>query len=434
MLIQGNNIGTDVTGTHVLGNGGGIYLASNDTVLNNVISGSTGGGLTDQGGGSNLIQGNRIGTDVTGTKDLGNGGDGIYFSDAGNSTIGGTSPGAGNVISGNGGSGIFFTSEIAGSNIIQGNFIGTDITGTIALGNGGDGITDFDEYNNTIGGTSKGAGNVISANTGSGIVLTDVFASGNLIQANRIGTDITGTKNLGNGRAGVDVDVSNNTIGGSVAAANTIAFNGGPGVVVGNTNFGRNPTGVVISFNSIHDNSGIGIDLGDDGVTLNTPGGPHSGPNDLQNYPVLISAVSSNGRTIGKGTLNSTPNTTFTIQFFSNPKVDPSGYGQGQTYLGQITVTTDANGNASFGAALNFALPTGLVLSATATDPNGNTSEFSADLTVTGSPSAFATSLGLSATPGQVEDLALSQTDEDALDAVALDIASMNHRRSSGVR
>ncbi len=134
-------------------------------------------------------------------------------------------------------------------------------------------------------------------------------------------------------------------IGGAKAAdGNTIAYNAGSGVGVGTTP--RSVDDAILS-NAIYGNQGLGIDLGDDGVTPNHPGGPTPGPNDYQNYPVLLAAITYNGRTYIMGTLNSAPDTTFTLQFFSDPTADPSGYGQGQTYLGQTTVTTDANGNAA---------------------------------------------------------------------------------------
>ena len=175
---------------------------------------------------------------------------------------------------------------------------------------------------------------------------------------------------------------SNNTVGGTAAGAgNTIAFNGGAGVVVG-SNSGDQAVGNAILSNSIYGNGALGIDLGDDGVTLNTPGGPHSGPNDLQNFPVLSQAATFDGNTYVIGTLNSTPGTTFTLQFFANASPDPSGYGQGQTLIGTTTVTTDANGNASFVASFPGVIPAGQAISATATDPSGDTSEFAQDVTV----------------------------------------------------
>jgi hypothetical protein len=392
-LVQDNLIGTDVTGTVAMGNEfAGLdvgpnpeFTATDDTILGNVIS-ANGSYYEDPGisfytATNNLIQGNKIGTDITGTKPLGNTGHGIYLVDSGINTIGGTAAGQGNVISGNGGSGILATSEIFGQNVIQGNKIGTDITGTVAMGNSGDGIDLIDEFDNTIGGTVAGAGNVISNNGSDGIEFFDVFASGNLVQGNYIGTNAAGAA-MGNGGFGVDALVSNNTIGGTAAAdGNVIAYNAKAGVTVISSEFSA-ATGVEILSNSIYANQGLGIDLNDDGVTPNHPGGPITGPNNYQNFPVLFAAATFNGQTYIKGSLNSAPSTSYTVQFFANVTPDPSGYGQGQTYLGQTTVTTDANGNATFQVNFPTVVPAGQFISATATDPTGDTSEFAQDVSV----------------------------------------------------
>jgi titin len=142
--------------------------------------------------------------------------------------------------------------------------------------------------------------------------------------------------------------------------------------------------------NSIFGNGGLGIDLADDGVTANQPAGT-PGPNDFQSYPVLDLARLSGGDVIIQGTLAGLANTTFRIEFFANAAPDPSGNGQGQFYLGYITVTTDASGNATFTAVLPFSGAPGKVISATATAVTGSntaanlafgdTSEFSGDLT-----------------------------------------------------
>ena len=390
-LIERNLIGTNVTGTAALGNSGaGIlaapnpeFTATDDLILKNVIS-ANGGGIGFTTSTNNVIQGNFIGTDVTGTHPLGNGGAGIGMTDSGDNTIGGTASGAGNVISANG-IGIQATSEIFGDNLIQGNKIGTDVTGTVAMGNATIGVDTFDESGNTIGGTTAAAANVISANGQDGINFGDFLGDNNLVEGNFIGTDITGTKDLGNGGHGVYVQDSSNTIGGTVkGAGNTIAYNALAGVAVVD-NYNGPTTGVEILSNSIFANQKLGIDLGDDGVTPNHPGGPTSGPNNYQNYPVLLAAVTYNGRTYIKGTLNSAPSASFTVQFFSNPTADPSGYGQGQSYLGQGTVTTDATGNASFQFSFATVVSSGQVISATATDSGGDTSEFAADIPVVAS-------------------------------------------------
>ena len=389
--IQGNLIGTDVTGTQPLGNGStGVEidpnyqsLSANDSILKNVISANGGGILIFAS--NNVIQGNLIGTDITGTRLIGNSGPGIDVSGSSSNTIGGTAAGAGNVISDNN-VGIAAYSDQFGQNLIQGNKIGTDITGTVAMGNATFGISDVDQFGNTIGGTTKAAANVISANGQDGIQFSDLFSTSNLVEGNFIGTDPTGTGNLGNGGHGIDVQDANNTIGGTArGAGNTIAFNHLAGVAVVD-----DATGVAILSNAIFSNLGLGIDLNDDGVTPNHAGGPIFGPNDYQNFPVLTSAVGTGSKTIIAGSLNGAAGTIYLIPFFADTAADPSGYGQGQTLIGSITVTTDSNGNASFTATLSATVPAGQFISATATEPNGNTSEFAQDVTVTSSTTASA--------------------------------------------
>ena len=290
-------------------------------------------------------------------------------------TIGGTTPGAGNLASGNKGNGI---NSSGSGNLVQGNWMGITASGTAALGNGGAGLA-LSGNDATAGGTTAGAANVISGNT-----LGVVVGNGERIsiRGNRIGTDPTGSIPIGN--SGDGIQVRGDSPAGPAGAANSvsgnvIAYSGGAGVDVLAVVF-DNPNSVSIESNSIFGNAKLGIDLGGDGVTPNTPGGPHPGPNHLQNYPVLTSADSSATATTIIGTLNSTPNSTFTVQFFANPAADPSGFGQGQTYLGQLTgVKTGAGGNASFTFVAPVAVA-GEFLSATATDPGGNTSEFSEDL------------------------------------------------------
>ncbi len=377
-LIQGNFIGTDITGRFPYNNfDDGIEFADNTSCSNNTIGGTTASARNLISGNSgtgidfilglatnNVIEGNYIGTDVTGTVHLGNNADGIAFSAQATSNLV-----ANNLISGNVGNGITLFSGST-DNVIQNNLIGTDSTGTQPLPNSGNGVNINNPARITL------TGNVISANGGVGI-----HAGGNnaIIQGNKIGTDITGTQNLGNIQGGVIVDGGNVLIGGPAASnGNIIAFNSATGVVVSN-----NSTGVGILSNTIFANGGLGIDLGNDGVTSNTPGGPHSGANLGQNFPVLTGAIGFKSITLVGGTLNSIPSTSFMVQFFSNSTADPSGYGQGQVYLGSTQVSTDASGNATFQVGLPVGFPAGQFISGTATDPNNDTSEFSQDLTVT---------------------------------------------------
>src|SRR5262249_45883176 len=151
---------------------------------------------------------------------------------------------------------------------------------------------------------------------------------------------------------------------------NVIAYNSGVGVDI------LSGTGNRISQNAIFGNGGLGIDLGDDGVTQNDSAG-HDGPNNCQDFPTLVSAVSSAaGGTVVRGFLDSphNPKQTFILEFFANATADPSGYGQGETFIGSTQVTTDATGHGCFVFSGGGKL--GQFISATATDPYGNTSEF----------------------------------------------------------
>jgi len=392
-LIEGNFIGTDITGNNALGNSAGVDLRDSNNVVGgdtaaarNVI-GANNTGIRVSTSTGNSIQGNFIGTDVTGTIALGGLGNGIEITAA--TQIGGltATPGTppGNVISGaqaGGGSGhgIFVGNGIS-NNVIQGNLIGTDATGTQPLGNGLDGVQIFGAAN-VIGGTDVMARNVISGNGRHGINLGTDNASvhDNLIQGNFIGTDITGTQLLGNAGDGVFVtDSINNTIGGVATPGafpgNLIAGNGGRGVgVIGVFT----TTGLAVLGNSIFSNGGLGIDLKLDGVTENDHCDGDPGPNNLQNYPVITSVTATESSTHIQGMLDSAPNTTFTIEFYANTECDASGNGEGRTYLGSAQVTTNASCTATIDATLPVGLPEGQsVVTATATDPGNNTSEFS---------------------------------------------------------
>ncbi|HMC69403.1 MAG TPA: Calx-beta domain-containing protein, partial [Mycobacteriales bacterium] len=226
--------------------------------------------------------------------------------------------------------------------------------------------------------------NVISGNSNKGIGIDN--ASGNLITGNFIGTKANGTDALGNGGAGVSLyDATDNIVGFDIndfGAANTIAFNAGAGVEV-ETGTVAPGTGNVIRRNSVHGNGALGIDLAPNGVTGVTPndaGDSDTGPNNLQNFPVITGATVAGATRHINGTLNSTPGQAFTIDFYANPagSCDPSGNGEGQTYLGSATTAaTDGNGDVSFTFNPPSLTP-GDVITATATDAAGNTSEFSA--------------------------------------------------------
>ena len=260
-------------------------------------------------------------------------------------------------------------------NRIVGNFMGTDPSGTIDLGNGSSGVFIFggDSSSNTIGGSRPAARNLISGNQGGGVGIA-AGAADNAVMGNLIGTRANGTGALGNTDNGVSIDggASDNLVGGTLPeTANTIAFNGG-GVVVK----GDDSTGNSILRNSMFSNDHSGIDLGGDGPTPNDPGDEDNGPNNLQNKPRIGLAENSGGETTIQGMLDSTPNETFKVRFFSNPAGDPL---EGKKYIGAKSVTTDASGNGSFTFKPENQVSAGQTITATATrNSTGDTSEFSA--------------------------------------------------------
>jgi hypothetical protein len=336
--------------------------------------------ISGRGATGNVVQGNFIGTDVTGTQDLGNGETGVGITFAPNNTIGGTAAGTRNVISGNS-SGIVIGGSGATGNRVQGNFIGTDVTGTKLLGNTNSGVVINGASSNTIGGTTAAARNVISGNR-EGIFLVETTA--NVVQGNFIGTDVSGTRDLGNTQDGVVfyLAASGNTIGGTASGAgNTIAFNGRVGVLA-LPQGGASTTGNTIRGNALFANASLGIDLGLDGVTPNDPGDGDGGVNQLQNFPVLTSATQAGGSTTIAGRLNSTANATFRLDFYVTDVVDPSAFGEGRFFLGSTAVTTNSAGNAGFTFVSAVALGAGRSVSATATDAAGNTSEFAQNVVV----------------------------------------------------
>jgi hypothetical protein len=439
-LVQGNYIGTDLTGTVALPNGFGNPPGINgrgvditDFAANNLIGGAVAGAGNvisgnhktgvDLTASQNIVQGNYIGLDKNGTASLGNSSAGVAIASpfdpsgvrpptpAGNNTIGGTTKAARNVISGNKNRGVVIVSDPAPGNLVQGNFIGTDATGTAPVGNAGEGVLVTASPQCAVGGSTIGAGNLISGNSGIGISLGLLFESkiggtGTLVQSNFIGTDVTGSRPLGNGQAvvfgqdGIFVEVESliHTI-----KDNLIAFNKGNGVNIPNVGSSAGTPGFRISIlaNSVFSNGALGINLGDAGVTANDNGDPDTGANELQNFPVLTSSGASTpslltNRTTSalvsasvSGTFNSTPNSTFTLQFFFGSNCQ----GTGHQFTGLIPVVldptiqvmTDGNGNAAFTYAFQF--PTGFgatgFVNAAATNSTGNTSELSECIAVT---------------------------------------------------
>ncbi|MGK0189391.1 MAG: hypothetical protein ACI9R3_005208 [Verrucomicrobiales bacterium] len=389
-VVQGNLIGTDVTGTEPLGNGQeGIVLSQSDVIggttpgARNIISCNGGyGGIIGVGPGNFIVQGNFIGTDITGTRALNQQAIGIALYLTSNALVGGTTPGARNVISGNTTLGVDIRSS---ETKLQGNYIGTDVTGTVALGNRVGVYLADDSLDNLIGGVEPGAGNVISGNEDLAIQINGSGVARTRVQGNLMGTDKTGTLPLANG-SGIEIhNSSNNIIGGpETGAANTIAHCQSSGVAVtvqGVLQVARNNT---IRGNSIYDTgldqpALVGIDLSPGGITPNDGLDADTGSNNLQNFPTVTAATALSGGTLVMGSFGSKPGQIFTLDFYSNADLDPTGYGEGETYLGTTTVTTSATtGNASFSVTLPVDVVPGRWVTATATDFEGNTSEFSA--------------------------------------------------------
>ena len=351
---------------------------------------------TDRGGAQNIvIENNYIGT-RDGTTDQGNSSDGIYLEHAFGVTIGDTTGATRNVISGNNNDGIKVSHTKSVSNVIVGNFIGTNAAGNAVLGNSLSGVSFINGagWNDGVGGSPNelgrpGLGNVLSGN-GSGVYLGNSLTTRTLTKGNKIGTNLSGNLDLGNSNHGITIDTGtlNNEIGGSAAGdANEIAYNG-----IGIYHAGGN--GHLFRRNSIYNNDNLGIDLAPAGVTPNDNQDPDGGPNNLQNYPIVTFVRALTNSATIQGTLNSAPNQTFTIDLYGNTFADPSGSGEGRTWLGSQQVTTNGSGNATFNVALTVAIASvGQWVTATATDSSNNTSEFSVARNICASPAASPSSI-----------------------------------------
>ncbi len=395
--IQGNNnrvIGCQTLGVEI----GAVW--QQPVAMNNIIGGAQPGEANDIGfidilswADNNIVIGNHLnsvriaGTDFT------------HFPTA--NRIGGPTPEERNVINGFGyigeegfpvGEGILLNRAL--DTIIEGNYIGTTTDGmSSAMQRGPKGIEVRDSTNSIIRNNLISGLYVLGTNHASGLTFGTAIhvnainadTDGVIIQGNLIGTDATGLNRIQT-YIGVSVAQSTglytprNTLIGGVepGQGNTIAFTDTFGVVIGPLTIGA-----TISGNSIHSNSSLGIDLlpfsGASGPTPNDPlDTDTSGGNGFQNYPVIDSASTQGSSTTVQGTLPSAPSTSYFIEFFASPECDPTGFGEGQLFLGQVAVLTDAAGNAMFDATLPVASPAGWVLTATATElATGNTSEFS---------------------------------------------------------
>jgi CSLREA domain-containing protein len=388
-MVLGNIIGLNARGDAALANRIGVHIQrGNDNTVGgrtrrarNVVSGNLNAGVEiSVMATGNRVWGNFIGTDAAGRSALGNF-HGVRVIDASTNLVGESvdgNPGdpPGNVISGNSLQGvqILILLGAAAGNRVQGNIIGLNAKGTAKVGNRASGVLIAGAPENIIGGMAAAARNIISGNVADGIGISGRGAQRNRVLTNTIGLTLEGAAE-GNGEHGVAIA---NGAGHNEVKESAIRFNNGAGVRILDTAGPHNKT---TDPNSISSNGGLGIDLGPEGVTPNDPGDT----DDVQNFPELTSVTSSGGTTTLLGLLDSRPNTTFTLEFFGNTECDPSGFGEGETFLGSQQVTTDGQGDAVFAVTLS-ASAANVTATATATDPNGSTSEFSRCVQVAATP------------------------------------------------
>lgn len=412
-VVAGNRIGTDADGESARGNRTGVHvdggrrntIGGPDAADRNVISGNLVAEVELEVGNGNIVQGNRIGTDAAGTAGLGAIYGVLVESDhnrvednlVADETAGVSVRGAGNVVRGN-----LVGTDATGrsalpnwvgigvrggdSNHIEGNLLsGNTSAGLLFLADTGNAATGNDAVGNTIGLGSSGAalpngtgvlisasdentltGNAIAGNLSDGVRIEFEGADENRLEGNKIGLP-----GLGNGDSGVEIDGGERNHVGD--PGNTIAFNGSDGVAV------LDGSGNAIRRNSIHDNHGLGIDLGGDGPTPNDDNDDaDTGPNQLQNNPEIQGAT----ETTVDWELDTVPLTDYRLDFFANDRCDRTGSGEGQTFLGSILVHTNANGFVHADTRTAMPAGAGKQVSMTATRVVGagtsrSTSEFS---------------------------------------------------------
>lgn len=361
---------------------GGLNIrGGNSTVRGLIINRFRFRGIELAIGGNNVVAGNYVGTNATGSAappSIGqNNGIGILVYSA-NNTIGGTVAADRNIIGGNtnanGSVGLWIYGALATGNIVKGNYIGTDVTGTVSVphGNLGMWIT-TDAANNTVGGPNAADRNVIAGNSSTGLGFTE-RSNHNTVQGNYIGYKPNGTTPLPNGYGvAFEGESHDNLVGGTNPGEGNLILSDSAQAIYSGLAAGNNNS---ILGNSVRSIGNIGIDLGFDGMTPNDSNDPDNGPNNRQNFPAITTADSSGGNTHIVGSLNSEVNKQYRVEFFSSGSCDSSGNGDGETYLGTTNVTTVGN-DAAIDVNLPVSVASGNFITATATDPTGNTSEFS---------------------------------------------------------
>ncbi len=372
-VISGNTIGTNGGGSTALPNGeNGVEVYGQNVsvgtgLAGNIISANTGSGISIDTTAQNIsVLHNTIGLNAAGTAPLGNQGYGIRALGGGGIVIG--LPGSGNTISGNA-RGVNLEAAVTAAKV-QSNVIGLSANQATAVGNYEDGIG-IEGANNQIGGTAANTGNIIAANSYYGISLYGPGATGNHVEGNIIGTNAALSGVFPNQFGMVIYGANGNFIGGTAAGAgNVIANNSNNGIYLW---FGAQNR---FLGNRIYANQRLGIDLDPQGPLPNDALDVDHGPNEGQNYPVVMLATQLANAVSVQGQLSSSRNANFRIEYFLSATCDISGMGQGEQFLGSSNAVTDANGNAALSASLP-SNPVGGFITATATSADGNTSEFS---------------------------------------------------------
>ena len=360
-VVAGNWFGLDATGSVRTPNGSAAIVINTPNNLiggttaadRNVISGaSTGVTIVRSGAAApvphhNVVQGNYVGLNAAGTAGIWTTSGIVVNGD--DNTIGGAAPGAGNVVGAGVQDGILVTGEPApgpasNRNVIQGNVVGLDATGSTAVPNGTGIRVHLNSRDTKVGGPAPGEGNTVAGNQYDGINVFNM-PQDTVIAGNRIGTLPDGISAMPNGRHGIILEGGGSprtTIGGTApGSGNVIANNAFDGVSL-------QADGAAVLGNSIHANGGLGIDRSPTTQASNTV--TSTPPSHA--FPVLTGAVTQGGITTVAGTLASSPGSAYRIELFSNAACDPVGNGEGQALIAAFDVTTDGSGDAGFSVPL----------------------------------------------------------------------------------
>ena len=377
-VIQGNLIGLNSSGTTAVSNkwaGIEIFGGAKATLIGgtangarNIISGNGAQGIAISGSGSvnTLVHGNFIGVNPSGAAALPNRFAGIsIFGGAKSNVIGGVLPAMRNIISGNANDGITLSEPGTSANLVQGNFIGLNSAGTSAISNAFSGVAIYGGAQANVIGGGIGARNFISGNRSSGVTISALNTDRNLIQGNTIGLDFANNAAIPNQFVGVALfsGAQSNKIGGfRLGTGNIIASNANGGVSM----FDPNTTNNSIRANSIFGNSFVGIGL-------------FTGGNRSITAPSLAFASLATNLTIA-GSVSVSANSPVHLDFYGSPP--PVGSAQGKTFIGTRTISSNGNGTTNFSFTLNAIVSAGQIITATVTDDVGNTSPFSAGVTI----------------------------------------------------